>query len=558
VSQPEISPLARRLAEENNVDWRGLHGSGAGGKVVERDVLEFLARVMAGEEDVDPTPEPVPEGMEAWPEADVRTFQEEVRASRKDVGLDEIQQELSAADRMAGGAIDLDDEPVMAGEDEADSDSDEISEDIFLFGEDGKDEGDELGLAASGVADVPAEEPSLQAGFADYEDDEDELLVAGEDGLGEDVPEAPSEPADEEAFEIGAQATGGAELPDVFGGEAEAEDDAWRGAGAALFADEEPDGGGDLEVPPLGDVDDGGVFANDLSEAEHGEPVAPGAAPQGAPFADAGAAAWDVTASDEEATFDTGAAPQADEPEAWGEVDRGRSFAEAPIEPDQAVPAAAEGAGPSEPEPRPVAPVDIAGVPAEGPAFAAEAPGPQVPAELPLVSYGTLLRRHVDVSALAGAQLAIGLELGEGEPLSPAPFLLRAAAKAVADGAWGEGTVAMVALDDDGAVRLRRFGDVVRMPFLELVGALGRDDEGLSGADEAVALSVVDMSALDVDEAVLSVGGPLLTLGRILYDNQRGSYRSTLSLAGEVPAERGARLLARVAELLDAPVRLLL
>jgi len=66
--EPQIVPLARRLAEENNVNWRSLQGSGVGGSIVERDVLNHLARVMIGEEDVIPTPEPVPTGMDVWPE----------------------------------------------------------------------------------------------------------------------------------------------------------------------------------------------------------------------------------------------------------------------------------------------------------------------------------------------------------------------------------------------------------------------------------------------------------------------------------------------------------
>ena len=65
---PVIVPSARNLAEENNVDWRVLEGSGEGGSVVEQDVLSFLARVMQGDEITNPTPEPVPEGMTAWPE----------------------------------------------------------------------------------------------------------------------------------------------------------------------------------------------------------------------------------------------------------------------------------------------------------------------------------------------------------------------------------------------------------------------------------------------------------------------------------------------------------
>ena len=64
-----IVPTAQRLAEENNVDWRVLTGSGEGGSVVERDVLGYLARVMRGEEATDPTPEPLPEGLSAWPKS---------------------------------------------------------------------------------------------------------------------------------------------------------------------------------------------------------------------------------------------------------------------------------------------------------------------------------------------------------------------------------------------------------------------------------------------------------------------------------------------------------
>ena len=63
-----ISPLARRIAEENNVNWRTLEGSDADGGVNERDVLNYLEQVMLGTKPVDPTPEPLPEGMTAWAE----------------------------------------------------------------------------------------------------------------------------------------------------------------------------------------------------------------------------------------------------------------------------------------------------------------------------------------------------------------------------------------------------------------------------------------------------------------------------------------------------------
>ena len=67
-AEPAISPLAQRLAEENNVDWRALPGSSAGGAVNERDVLDYLEAVMLGNRPLDPTPEPLPAGLGAWPE----------------------------------------------------------------------------------------------------------------------------------------------------------------------------------------------------------------------------------------------------------------------------------------------------------------------------------------------------------------------------------------------------------------------------------------------------------------------------------------------------------
>ncbi|WP_036199398.1 E3 binding domain-containing protein, partial [Meiothermus ruber] len=59
MSEVKITPLARRLAEENSIDWRQIKGTGPDGTVVERDILAFLAKVMAGEVNLPPTPEEV-------------------------------------------------------------------------------------------------------------------------------------------------------------------------------------------------------------------------------------------------------------------------------------------------------------------------------------------------------------------------------------------------------------------------------------------------------------------------------------------------------------------
>ena len=60
MEEPKITPLARRLAEENGIDWRRLQGTGPDGTIVERDILAYLAKVMAGEVDLPPQPEAPP------------------------------------------------------------------------------------------------------------------------------------------------------------------------------------------------------------------------------------------------------------------------------------------------------------------------------------------------------------------------------------------------------------------------------------------------------------------------------------------------------------------
>ncbi len=54
VNEP-ITPLAKRLAEENSIDWRELKGTGPNGQVVEHDILAYLKKITNGE--IDP-PEP--------------------------------------------------------------------------------------------------------------------------------------------------------------------------------------------------------------------------------------------------------------------------------------------------------------------------------------------------------------------------------------------------------------------------------------------------------------------------------------------------------------------
>lgn len=55
-----IAPLAKILAEANGIEWQSLRGSGPGGQIVEEDILDYLARVMAGEAEPPATPVDAP------------------------------------------------------------------------------------------------------------------------------------------------------------------------------------------------------------------------------------------------------------------------------------------------------------------------------------------------------------------------------------------------------------------------------------------------------------------------------------------------------------------
>ncbi len=477
MSEPDITALARRLAEQNNVEWRALHGSGDGGRIVERDVLDYLARVMAGEEALDPTPEPLPEGMEAWPDQDPA-----MRAAGEPTTLGELRQEIGSAVRDESDAA-------SAVEDGVRDAATEVDEDVFLF----DDEPAPLTEAQQPVT------PGLDQVEVATSDDLEDLLVAGDDAglLGDD--------------DVGATA-------DVFGAQpAPVDDDAL----APPTADEPAaapaaDWGSDIAF--------GGSDAVEDQDAPDiwGEPVA--------------------TAGDDVDLF-AGSVQGDAESVIWAEEGHGGDVDHAKAEPWTA-PVTGQG---------PEAEADTWSQAAvNDPEVVSELGEQEAFAGLPLARTGTVLRRHVDVTALAGAQLAVSQELGFEEPLGAGPFVLRAVAKAARDQGVGLGQVALATFSN--GLRLRRVDDAAGRPFAQLLNELTDDGQ----EEDEAGLVVADLSSLDVDEVVLDVELPVVSLGRMLYDNQRGGYRSTLTLTGDLPAEQGARLLGRVAELLDAPVRLVM
>ena len=601
MSEPDISTLARRLAEQNNVDWRALKGSGPSGKVVERDVLDYLARVMAGEEALDPTPEPLPDGMEAWPDQDLRSFQEglgesasDMREFRNDMAAS-VEPSLDApagppdADVLhvgepfhpggqpeAGGQPDTGGQPsageAWAGQDRGGEDvtferdvegvrsageayaaheaergnGAPIDEDIFLF-----DDDEDAGAAetpeepAAGAGDTPFgfEQPAGAAAAADQDafaasagvaadfdaaGEPDDLLVVEGDDEGDAFPPAPGDVDAGGVWqdEVDATPSPGAEPAwegeeirigrDAFGledpGEGAADDDLWVDHDAPAA---EPAGAGSTDAAWAGPAQ--GTADADLWETRDGAEASPH---------DDGADRFDAPAAE---SADVPPPPVSEEaPGAEVTAAEAETFASTG---------------------RDAAP-EVGDVPAAG--AAAAGIGADATRALPLARTTTLLRRHIDVSALAAAQLAVGQELGEEEPLGASAFLLRAVAKAARDVSFDGGQVALAVIGE--GVRLRRVDEAASRSFGSLVAELRE-----AGVDEdEIGLVAADLSGLDLDEAVLDVAAPVVTLGRILYDNQRGAYRSTLSLAGDLPLELGARLLARVADLLDAPVRLVL
>lgn len=581
MSEPEISNLARRLAEQNNVDWRRLSGSGQNGAVVEHDVLVYLARVMAGEEAIDPTPEPLPDGMESWTEVGADSVGNYSRASGY----------LGNPEPEATPALEALDEAAARLTSDGNAASAGLSEDLFLL--DDEDDFAAPASASSTVGGFAATHDEAPGAFS-VADDADLLLVSDDDLFADEVH------APQQAVAEAEQVTG--ELNDLA-----ISTDSW--AGSDLRLDDEPLSAPVSASPNLWDATDAespaeagdvalfeseteasaAFFDEDTAEVGGWEPGGNASgydrSAGAASHADVGASAHDELwldatspAAEQEAEFSARTSFEYEladvsagdvdvdaheEEEFLGEVaavDGARDNAlwePGPAAVDAVAEPTVTAADYAEPEPAAFEPAAFEPTPVAeaAPVIAAadvdEQPAPVIAAGLPLVRTPNLLRRNVDVSALAAAQLAVGLELGKEEPLPVAPFLLRAVAKAARDVGVVGGQVALAELG--GEIRLRRVDGAAVTAFVELVKEL----EGQGTEEDEVAIVAVDLSGLEVDEAFLDLAVPAVTFGRLLYDSEVGGYRSTLALTGGLPLDQGARLLARVAELIATPVRLL-
>ena len=475
--EPDIAPLARRLAEENNVDWRRLSGTGEDGRVVERDVLGYLARVMAGEEAVDPTPEPVPDGMEAWPADDVGRY----------------------------GASDADDdEPTSPPT---------LDDDLFLFE-------DPVPPESGGVDD---------ALFVDADDGEPYVAAAAEDAVDREddghVIDAPAGSDNEGEVEDGVWLVGDDAVEDDEAAGVPAE------TPAADFGEATGLGGADelgdeMRLDELPDLTEDGHEVEARSREDDGARLAGGRDALELPdlFADGGSAQDDAAAVHDDLSLDGAAGA-----DLWKAEEDTDGLTVSPGDP-----------GPAAEVPREPAPP----VGARGDEGSVGAAGPVPPALVySLVRHGQVWRRRFDDRPLrqVASDAAVALDV------PPTTVVLLLMARAASRAGVANGSVDVWRWRREGADRFVIDGDA------EVRDAVRRFETRTVTADApAASLVVVDLADLEVDEAVLHLEAPVLALGR------SGADGAWLSLSGDDLDGGAAAGLARVAELLGSPVRLLL
>ncbi|MDZ7707349.1 MAG: E3 binding domain-containing protein [Trueperaceae bacterium] len=504
---PDIAPLARRLAEENNVEWRRLQGSGTDGRIVERDVLDFLARVMAGDEDVNPTPEPLPEGLDAWTDDAGRPLGKAAASTRDGRPSDDATPDDTTRDDTTRDDTTRDDE--RTDDDAADEDDlllagDDLLQDADLGRGDGAEEdlllagGTDAVRDASGPGDAGEDPDALPDLF-----DERDAPPRGSDG-------APDLFVDDDADDRGGDAFDFGGLP---------------GADRRRPADEDQDATMDR-----GRASDSYMVGDDADALSFGDSEASGVNDE---------TAHDEVARDGFAHDEI----EMDDPE----IDAAEADSTTKDHVDRRTPV------PTEVRQEAALPFEERGDDAVPTTESASAvPSAADVQRWPLARTRTVVRRHVDVGELLAVRRSVALEAGMDDVAAVAVLYL-AAKRAVGqlnverpgialpDGSGG---VIAIVPEHDGLAEAGR-----------AVDGAARGSRDLESADAD--LWVVDLAGVGVDEAVLDTEVAQLVLGRLLSDDSDGSVRATMSLVADVPVERGAAFLARVADLLEDPLRLL-
>lgn len=526
-----ITRLARRLAEENNVDWRSLSGSGEDGQIVEMDVLDYLARVMAGEEALDPTPEPLPEGLEAWPDQD-----------RFGTGAGEA----NAWDEAA-----------------ADDDGFDFAEDIFLFDDETpaeatSDSDQDTGTAADTDDDWLFRDEEVPAGglFEAYPDSGEtekegtsDWDLPGDDlaGLGD----WNAEPAETEETDPGLRAH-----EQVFGSDDKLDDSEFSGDDLFDLALEDGElddpllTGSDLREFELGyaeeSLEDQAARTEDLllHEETTGDSAESGSLPEDFSVDDLPGTAEDDEALRLARRIEAAFESVADEPPSFGDFeddygDDMHGLLDEPTAEEDGFAHFSAGEGDSGDE--------------------AEAAAGIAPLAATQAFPGHVLRRRLDVSALDAACALARNEVPEGSAAEVRlVFLLLAARRAAAASGFRQGTGSAAAATVAGAAPEYFTGLGETAGFRELSAALRPGSGGDADAAAGAALVAVDLGSLGVDELLLPLPVPVVTLGSSLDFADSGEDTAIVSLAGEFDINAGAAFLAELAGLLAEPLRILL
>ena len=596
--ESSISPLAKRLAEENNVSWHLLEGSGPSGRVVERDVLEYLARVMSGEAATDPVAEPLPEGVDTRPEdIDVLdtvnhlgeqnvTTEDEFGEALLELDAFEDALEFPPVDGARAGSVEPEEDLTEFNFTEA------LSDDIFVTDELEDDFGagyknthdmdvDGEGVYSSNVYEAGTHKVGVHEADAYKMDNLPEEMLFGDESTGtrfgasaktpagdfgafesEDAEEDAStdafdvggleaEPLEAEAFDAGAFDDAAFE-PELFEPETHVPNISPSEADADVFL---------FDAPPAPDAS----FSRDASFIkDKGNPDSSEARAFGGESDEVGNeeafGAEDASEAQEDDVFEfeglAGASEAYSETSggsAPGSQEAARAFM------PELDPKLDDRAASTEDE------LDFSGrAEAASPTSDSAPPAPApskadgLPNGVPVAPY-VLLRRHLDLAALLEAQQAVGLEVNKEVP--PTAFLLRAALKALhrvplaaSSAEPSEAAVALAVVSAD-ALRVKIVPDV-DASFVTLLEMVDTTQQDAAQEDDVPAdLIVTDMSRYSLDEVMLNLSAPVLTLSHM---GNAEDARGVLSLSGDVAPGWGAEFLTSVAELLASPVRLLL
>lgn len=566
-----ISPLAKILAEANGIDWRSIQGSGDGGSVVEQDILNYLSRIMSGDEE--PPATPVDEAPPGWtgempPMPSMTSGLQALSAAGVESDITDFvaQQAQSASAAQPEAVVVRPVEPEApatlpeaeefdAAEFEVeapDGPADEVDEDLEFELDDDLN-ADEAATDVAAAAEAPAEpvfqsEPAYDPVALDAEAD---FVMADEYTGAETTEVVPAEVmaaqvADEPApqtaeVEAPPAASGfglGGFLSRLYGAKTEPAEETRAPEPTIGSAHSEPFVSPMAEAPAPNPV----LSAPISSEPVLGEPLTS----QAPPIPDTPVAAPLVADQwrDQEAepvAADATAEPvysELGQPIALPEAHEGGLEAEAPVATPQPEPVESAYVEPVAPAPAIPQPVTSELVHREP----APAEQPVVPTSLPVAAdysgaQAVTLRLNVDLTVLEGARGQLSEALFREVPLGL--LVARAAAR----------SLATLGLTSAGGVAL---ADHAGQPLAaDLTGDFRASLDGLKQpAQAAPALLVLNAAELGLDE--LHRGAYSLSVGR---SGPHGP--AALSLRGELDPVRGAQFLHEVSGLLDAPIRLL-